>query len=487
MSRLSRRELLERSMCAAAVAAAARYVPDASAAEAGPKAGANDTLRVAVIGVKGRGGNHVDEYLRFNDVRIAAIVDVDEAVTDGVMKAIEKKQGQKPAYFKDGRKMLEDKTIDAVSIATCNHTHSLWAIWAMQAGKNVYVEKPCSHNIFEGRKVVEAARKYNKICQHGTQSRSSKGLKEAMAFLHAGKLGKVKIARGLCYKKRGSIGKKPDGNPPPSVDYDLWLGPAPSRPFNPNRFHYNWHWNWDYGCGDIGNQGVHEMDAARWLLGVGLPKSVVSLGGRFGYEDDGETPNTQIACYDYGDGRQIIFEVRGLDTSGYKDAALDLKNTKIDNIVHAEKGYTVGSGAFEAGGAKIAVDTKASPPGPGGHFRNFIEAVKADNPKLLNAEILEGHLSSALCHLGNISYRLGEPVPFDATKTPFGKNDAGNETFERMCAHLKENEVDLSKTKYRMGPVLAFDPEKETFPGNEAACKLLRRDYRPPFVVPETV
>jgi hypothetical protein len=230
------------------------------------------------------------------------------------------------------------------------------------------------------------------------------------------------------------------------------------------------------------------MDAARWLLGKGLPKTVVSLGGRFGYEDDGETPNTQIACYDYGDGTQIIFEVRGLDTRGYKDATIDRsKDAKIDDIVHAEKGYTLGTSAYGPDGAKIAVDEKVSPPGPGGHFRNFIEAVKADNPKLLNAEILEGHLSSALCHLGNISYRLGELVPFGATKTPFGKNDAGNETFERMCAHLTENEVDLSKTQYRMGPVLTFDPEKETFPGNAAANKLLTRDYRKPFVVPEQV
>ena len=483
MSDLSRRALLGRAAAGAAAASALPFRPlfAADAATLG------DVVRVAVCGVKGRGGNHIDEWLGMKDVQVVGVCDVDEVVIKEVMKKVEQKNGKAPRYEKDWRKMMEDKSIDAVSVATCNHTHTLLGIWAVQAGKHAYVEKPCSHNVWEGRKLVEAARKYKRCVQHGTQKRSSGGYYSLAAFLKAGTLGKVSVSRGLCYKRRTSIGKKPDGTPPPTVDYDLWLGPAPSRPFNPNRFHYNWHWNWDYGCGDIGNQGVHEMDVARWLLGVGLPKSVVSLGGRFGYEDDGETPNTQIVCFDYGDGRQIIFEVRGLDTSGYKDAAIDLKNVKIDNIVHAEKGYAVGAGAFGPGGAKVAVDTKASPPGPGGHFRNFIEAVKADNPKLLNAEILEGHLSSALCHLGNISYRLGEPVPFDATKTPFGKNDAGNETFERMCAHLKENEVDLSKTKYRMGPVLAFDPEKETFPANDAACKLLRRDYRPPFVVPENV
>jgi predicted dehydrogenase len=480
MSRLSRRELLERSMCAAAAAAAARYAPDASAAETGPKAGANGTLNVAVIGVKGRGGNHVDEYLKFNDCRIAAIVDVDEAVIDGVMKAIEKKQGQKPAYFKDGRKMLEDKTIDAVSIATCNHTHSLWAIWALQAGKNVYVEKPCSHNIFEGRKLVEAARKYNKICQHGTQSRSSKGLKEAMAFLHAGKLGKVKIARGLCYKKRGSIGKKPDGTPPPSVDYDLWLGPAPTRPYNPNRFHYNWHWFWDYGNGDLGNQGVHEMDRARWGLNKNtLPTRVVSLGGRFGYEDDGETPNTLVAWYDYGDA-ELIFEVRGLDTDDY------LKG-RVATIFHCENGYMVngsysGATAFDKDGKKIQDFG-----GGGDHFRNFIDAVKSGKRADLNAEIEEGHLSAALCHLGNIPYRLGEMKPMG--DKPFGDIASANETYVRMKEHLTSNKVDCASVKMRVGPMLTFDPKTEKFTGAQAdaANKLTTREYRKPFVVPEQV
>jgi hypothetical protein len=220
------------------------------------------------------------------------------------------------------------------------------------------------------------------------------------------------------------------------------------------------------------------MDIARWLLGVGLPKRVTSVGGRFGYEDDGETPNTQIACYDYGDGQQIIFEVRGLETPKYL-------NVSIGDIVHGEKGHTAGTKAFDRDGKDIPVTAKASPPGPGGHFQNFINAVRANDPKLLNAEILEGHLSAALCHLGNISYRLGEQVPFDSKEPAFPGNDAGNETFERMKAHLNENGVKLEGLKYCKGPVLTFDPEKETFPGNDAACKLLRRDYRPPFVVPE--
>jgi predicted dehydrogenase len=376
--------------------------------------------------------------------------------------------------------MLEDKSIDAVSVATTNMTHSLFGIWAMQAGKHVYVEKPCSHNIFEGRKLVEAARKYNKICQHGTQSRSSKGLKEAMAFLHAGKLGKVKIARGLCYKKRGSIGKKPDGTPPPSVDYDLWLGPAPSRAFNPNRFHYNWHWFWDYGNGDLGNQGVHEMDRARWGLGKAtLPTRVVALGGRFGYEDDGETPNTLVAWFDYGDA-ELIFEVRGLETDDY------LKG-RVASIFHCENGTMVnpsysGATAFDKDGKKIQDFG-----GGGDHFRNFVDAVKSGKRTDLNAEIEEGHLSAALCHLGNIPYRLGEMKPMG--DKPFGDIASANETYDRMKAHLAANKVDTAAVKMRLGPMLTFDPKAEKFTGAqaEAANKLVTREYRKPFVVPDAV
>jgi hypothetical protein len=284
----------------------------------------------------------------------------------------------------------------------------------------------------------------------------------------------------MCYKRRKSIGKKPDGTPPPSVDYNLWLGPAPTRPFSANRFHYNWHWHWDYGNGDIGNQGIHQMDLARWYLGKDAhPTKVVSLGGRFGYEDDGETPNTQIACLDYEDGTQVIFEVRGLDTDKYM-------GQKIGNVCHCEKGHTSGTSAYDRDGKKISVEASGSPH-PGGHFRNFINAVIANDPSQLNADVLVGHMSCVLFHMGNISYRLGKPVPFDATKTPFGKNEAGNETFDRMCTHLKENGVDLAKTQYQMGPVLTFDPDKEQFKGDRAAeaNKLVTREYRKPFVVPE--
>jgi hypothetical protein len=263
------------------------------------------------------------------------------------------------------------------------------------------------------------------------------------------------------------------------VDYDMWLGPAPERTFNPNRFHYNWHWHWDYGCGDIGNQGVHQMDIARWGLGKGLPVRVMSLGGRFGYKDQAETPNTQIAALEYEDGQQIIFEVRGLATDKYMGQG-------IGNLFHGEKGYLSGTKPYDADGKGTSLKSVEirSLPGGGNHFRNFIEAVKSGKQEDLAADVLEGHLSSALCHLGNISYRMGEPHPINSKKKPFGDNEAANESFERMKKHLEDNGVSLD-TPMQVGPWLKFDPEKETFPDNDKACKLLTREYRHPYIVPE--
>src|SRR5256712_5304220 len=278
-------------------------------------ASAADTVRVACIGVRGQGGAHIKAYSAMPNVEIAAVCDVDESVLSKRLGEIEASGKKRPAGFTDIRKVLEDKSIDAISIATPNHWHSLMGIWACQAGKDVYCEKPCSHNIFEARQLVAAARKYDRIVQHGTNSRSTVALREAAQKLREGVIGDVYMARGLCFKWRDTIGKKPDGTVPQGVDYDLWLGPAPARPFNPNRFHYNWHWNWDYGNGDIGNQGIHEMDVARWGLGKSeAPRKVISIGGRFGYQDDGQTPNTQIALFDYGDSL-LIFEVRGVPTA----------------------------------------------------------------------------------------------------------------------------------------------------------------------------
>jgi predicted dehydrogenase len=474
MSNFNRREFLERSMLAAA-AAAMPATPLLANAVPERRAGANDVLRIAVCGVKGRGLAHVGEWAGMKDVQVAAICDIDENQIHNALSTIEKKAGNKPVYYQDFRKLMEDKSIDAVSIATCNHTHTLIAINAVIAGKHVYVEKPLSHNVWEGRKLVEAARKYNKVVQHGTQSRSGGNYRKTAAFLAEGKLGAIKLSRGLCYKRRKSIGKKADAPVPQGVDYNLWLGPAPERPFNPNHFHYEWHWSWDTGNGDIGNQGVHEMDKARWYLGKNThPLKVTSIGGRFGYEDDGETPNTQIVVCDYGDS-QLMFEVRGLETDKYM-------NELVGNVVHCKEGYVAGTTAFDLKGQKISMDVKDDGRATN-HFRNFIEAAKSGKHETLNADVLDGHLSASLCHLANISYRLGELKPI-TKDDPFTSED-GNEAFSRMRKHLTENGVDLSKTQLRVGRTLSFDPKSEKFVGDPEADKLLTREYRKPFVVPE--
>ncbi len=476
----TRREAMERALFAAAAAAAPRSRP--WALQEKPAPAAKDPLQVAIAGVKGRGLFHVQSFLRLPETRVAAIVDVDEGAAAEAMRAVEKAQGRPPRFEKDLRKVLEDPSIGLVSIATTDHTHALLALWALQAGKHVYVEKPVSHNVFEGRKLVEAARKYARLCQAGHQCRSSKGLREAMAFLHGGELGRVRSARGLCYKRRGSIGRRPDGPVPAGVDYDLWLGPAPERPFNPNRFHYNWHWFWDYGASDLTAQGVHQMDIARWGLGQkGLPRRVASAGGRFGYEDQGEVPNTQIAWYDYGDA-ELLFEVRGLESEPFR-------NVRIGVLFECEKGYVVNptytsATAFDRDGKIVA----RFGGGEGDHFRNLVTAIRDGKPQDLACDIEEGHLSAAVCHLAQISYRLGAPVPLSA-KDAFADAPAAREAFERMRDHLRAEGVDPDSRTFCRGPLLEFDGAVERFIGPRAdeANRLLTRAYRTPFVVPEKV
>jgi predicted dehydrogenase len=363
-------------------------------------------------------------------------------------------------------------------------------IWACQAGKDVYVEKPCSHNVHEGRVAVEAARKYNRIVQHGTQSRSDSRWAEAVEAIRTGQLGKLLVSRALCYKPRGSIGEKPITSAPTEVDFDIWLGPAPKQPFHANLVHYNWHWFWDFGNGDIGNQGVHQMDIARWLIPASstasatYPKTVISVGGRFGYKDQGQTANTQISVMDYGD-TQLIFEVRGLHTGPYEGAT-------IGNIAHLEAG-TIVQGRFYPKGKKEAVPLSKvvkvdARRGPGrGHFGNFIAAVRSRKVEDLNADILEGHHSAALCHLPNISYRLGEDVPFSKSSGAFGDDKEAAETMARMEEHLKENKVAIDGLNYRLGRKLTFDAASESFVGDSQANELLTRPYRAPFVVPDRI
>jgi predicted dehydrogenase len=483
MSKLTRRDFLSGTALAAASAA----LGPAARATASPlparRAGANEKLRMAVIGVRGRGDAHLGAWLKAPDVEVAAVCDIDDNAIAGCMDKIQKATGKKVAAFKDMRKLFEDKSIDAVSVATCNHTHTLAGYWAVQAGKHAYVEKPMSHNVWEGRRLVDVAKAAGKVVAVGTQCRSMAGMRDAIAFLQAGKLGKVKVARGFCYKKRGSIGKAKEEPVPAGVDYDLWLGPAPERPFTKNRFHYNWHWHWDTGNGDLGNQGVHQMDIARWGVGKDtLPNVASSFGGRYGYSDDGETPNTQVCFLDYGD-VQIVFEVRGLNTDKYS-AVEKSPGVLIGDVFECADGWlvipTYSSGvAYSPKGELIQ---KFGGGNDNDHFRNFIDAVKANDPSKLNATALDGHLSASLCHLPNISYRLGKPEAM-STNEPVGKFECANEAWRRTREHLKENAVRIDEEKLVVGKTLNVDPKAETIVNDPEACKLLTREYRKPFVI----
>jgi predicted dehydrogenase len=477
---LNRRDFLQdtAALAAAMAGATAAVADEKPVVKKGP---ANDKLRVAVVGVNGRGMSHVSGFANRNNCVVTTICDCDEAVIGRAMKTVERAQGQAPKFEQDIRKIVENKDIDIVSIATPNHWHSLAAIWAIQNGKDVYVEKPVSHNVSEGRRIVEAARKYNRICQAGTQSRSGTGLREAMAFLHAGKLGKIKVARALCYKPRGSIGKVSGPQDiPKTIDYDLWCGPAPKNPLMRQRLHYDWHWIWDYGNGDLGNQGIHEMDKARWGLNKNeLAKSVISIGGRFGYVDDGQTANTQICVFDYGD-CELIFEVRGLKTK-------DLLGAKVGNIYYGTEGYMVVPDYSRATAFTLSGEKIQSWGGGEDHFGNFVKAVRSRKVEDLNGDILEGHLSSALCHLGNISYRLGSEQQYDKAKGAFGDDKEAAETVERMRDHLKDNSLKVDELKYRVGVKLALDPTKETFLHNKEANDMLTREYRKGFEVPAKI
>ena len=447
---------------------------------------ANDDIRVAVVGINDRGHAHMNEYQKISGVRIAGLCDVDLNVLGRRGKEIE---GAKP--FQDIRKLLESKEIDAISIATPNHWHSLAAIWAVQAGKDVYVEKPCSHNVFEGRKLVEASRKYNRIVQHGTQSRSSAGRAQLPAIVKSGKYGKLLVAKGYCCKPRWTIGFKPITDPPANLDFDIWTGPAPKQPFHANLVHYNWHWFWDFGNGDIGNQGVHEMDICRWALGGTLPKSVVSLGGRYvnekDFKDQGQTPNQLVSVYDYGD-TLLLFETRGLvNNKSIPAIAEKYGSNKVDVELYFERGVVRGNKFYPRGSDKAEplVEVDFNKP-EHGHFQNFIDCVRSRKREKQAADILEGHFSSAHCHLGNISYRLGKEQPFEKPKD-FSNNGVVGDSVMTLLENTKAIGVEPEKATLWVGPKLQFDPAKEKFVGNAAADKFLTRNYRAPFVVPEKV
>src|SRR5579872_2164181 len=415
----------------------------------GARGAASDRVRIACVGIRSQGHNHILHYAAMPDVEIVALCDVDESVLNSRLAEVEKLGKKRPAAYTDVRKLLEDKSIDAISIATPNHNHTLQTIWACQAGKHVYVEKPCAHDMFEARQIVAAARKYNRLVQHGTNSRSSIA-REAIGKIHDGLIGDVYMARGLCFKWRDTIGRAPVEPVPAGVHYDLWLGPAPEHAFTRNRFHYNWHWFWDYGNGDLGNQGIHQMDVARWGLGVRYPTKVSAIGGHFMFDDDQETPNTLAATFEFNDGgkkRMLVFEVRhwisnheaGIGEGG------KAPNT-VGTVFYGPKGYVAiwdeDHGRYESW---LGRDQQPGPSGQdkGNNWANFIAAVRSGKASDLNAPIEEGAISTTLVHLANISYRVGR--------------------------------------------MLYFDPETYSCTGDTEATALFRRRYRKPFVVPELV
>jgi len=422
--------------------------------------GSNDRINVAVIGIRGQGSGHINSWCGLKDsknVRLRTLCDVDEQYFAPKSKIVLDKTGETPKTEWDMRKVFDDKEIHAVSFAVPNHWHALGTIWACQAGKHVYVEKPATYNIFEGRKMVEAARKYNVRVQTGTQNRSIQGVMNAIKFLHDGGIGDVYMARGLCYKPRESFGIAPDGTPPASLHYDMWQGPAQERPYNEKKVHYNWHWFWATGGGDTANQGPHQFDIARWGLNKNEhPVTVYSMGGLYGInpkECAQETPNTQASMFKYKDGKILEFETRGRFTNTESSLGVD-----IGNMFYGTDGYMeINGGKWKAfrkretkpfAGSDVEADKPAeaaylAAPGGSSHYGNFLDAIRSGKNEDLHCDILEGFMSAALPAMANISYRLKRELTFDGAAEKF-----------------------------------VNDPE---------ADKMLTRDYRKPYVVPNVV
>jgi len=436
---------------------------------------ANSTIRHAVIGCRIRGKVHAREFAQQEGVEVAYVCDPDETLANELAAAVEQQQGKRPLAVQDLRKVFDDKSIDTVSIAAPNHWHALAAIWAMQAGKDVYVEKPVSHNVVEGRRMIEAAAATGRLCQAGTQRRSIGALQAAAEFIEQGKLGDVTFARSIIYGARGSIGSKGVYELPKDVDYNLWLGPAPMTKLTRPNLHYDWHWDWATGCGELGNNNIHIIDTCRMLMGLeGLGQSVLSIGGRLGYEDAGETPNTQIVVHEF-DKATIVQEVRGLKSDPFS------KQFSAGWIIHGSEGFIAEESLFDRDGKLVQ---KFNGPSEN-HFANFIKAVRSGERAELNADITEGHQSSSLCHVGNISHRVGRALPtaqIAADLEQAALHEDVARTFARTVTHLEDNGVDLRETPLTLGQHLKINGE--SFVENAAASELLARTYRKPFELP---
>ena len=487
MSKLTRRDLIKN------VSAAVACVGLGSASRAAISSkiiGANNDIRIAIVGLRKKGKEHIDIFSRVPGVRIVALCDADTQFLDMEAEKF-KTRNQKVATYVDYRKLLDDRDIDAVVIVTPDHWHALMTVWACQAGKDVYVEKPLSHNIWEGRKMVEAARKYERIVQTGSQDRSDIGLIPVVEYVQKGNLGEIKLVRAISYYLRESIGRVNGPQPiPATCDYDLFQGPAPLVPLMRERLHYDWHWFWDTGTGEVGNLGAHNIDESRWMIGQRTVASrAISIGGRVGMDDDGQTPNTQITFFDY-EPVPIIYEVRGLRRRKNLRATNHFIGTNFGMVVYGEGGYFAGGRgggwAYDKNGKKIKQFA-----GDGGydHQANFIRAMRSRKISELRADVLEGHVSATLCHMANISYRLGRKESAGKIRQMITANDILVEAFERCLEHLKANGVDLQRDPLTIGPALTFDQKREEFTGEFSglANMYLTRNYREPYIVPDPV
>ncbi|MFA7693195.1 MAG: Gfo/Idh/MocA family oxidoreductase [Candidatus Hydrogenedentes bacterium] len=480
MSLLSRREFIH-STTAFAGASLLLWGCKASARVIG----ANDRLRVAVAGLNGRGQTHIGAWLDQDNVEIAYLIDPDERVLSRALKALEKKAGDKhkPQGVTDVRKALEDPTVDALSIATPNHWHSLMTIWAAQAGKHVYVEKPMSHDVAEGRVVVEAQKKYGVVIQHGTQSRSNPKIAGLHDAIHAGKFGKLKIAYGYACKTRNSIGFKEISDPPSHLDWNLWRGPAQVEAYHGNYVHYNWHWFWNTGNGELNNQGTHQLDMARWSIAPDQthPVRAMALGGRFQWDDQGETPNTMFGIAQYPNEQYVFFNVRNVNYDGYEN--------QVENEYYFEDGGKIIRNKYYAKGSDEGEEINL-PDGnvtPGGNWGAFVAACRAGDPNMANGNAPNSHYSCVLGHLINNSYRLGVKAPFNLKSGQFGDIPEAYEHFEKIHDIMHKG-VGLPEdgNEYVVGPWLTFDPETELHVGEHAAeaNALLKDSNRPGFEIP---
>jgi predicted dehydrogenase len=450
--------------------------------------GSNDRLRIAVAGLNGRGKSHIDGWLGQDNVEIAWVIDPDKKVLARTMQLVEEKSGgkSKPQGAADVRTALDDKSLNAISVATPNHWHSLITIWAAQAGKHVYVEKPMSHDVAEGRIAVEAQKKYGVVIQHGTQSRSSASIAGLHHAIHNGKFGRLKISYGYCCKPRGSIGREPMGNAPENLDWNLWRGPADIDSFHANYVHYDWHWFWKTGNGDLNNQGTHQLDIARWAIDPDQthPIRAMAIGGRFQWDDQGETPNTMFAMAEYPNGQQVYFNVRNVNYKGYQN--------QVENEYYFEDGGRIVRGKYYAKGDSEGepVNVPAGDVTPGGNWKSFVAACRAGDPMMANGNVHDAHYACVLGHLMNNSYRLGEQVPFNAQAGRFGDNADAAEHFGKLHETLATGVgVPQDGNFYTVGPSLTFDPATEKHTGElaEAANALLKDNNRAGFEIPATV